>query len=50
MPNAATGQYATAITVIAVVMVVSLVLPLLARKRPQRERSKGYVQAGVRAA
>ena len=34
-----TGQYSTAITVIAIVMVVSLIAPLLAR-RPQREASK----------
>jgi OFA family oxalate/formate antiporter-like MFS transporter len=34
-----TGQYSTAITIIAIVMVVSLIAPLLAR-RPQRESSK----------
>jgi len=43
-----TGQYGTAITVIAVVMVVSLLLPLLAR-RPQAD-SEARLRAGVRAA
>jgi OFA family oxalate/formate antiporter-like MFS transporter len=42
-----TGQYGTAITVIAIVMVVSLLLPLLAR-RPQA--SEAGLRAGVRAA
>jgi MFS transporter, OFA family, oxalate/formate antiporter len=43
-----TGQYGTAILVIAIVMVISLVFPLIAR-RPQREAA-ARVPAGARVA
>jgi OFA family oxalate/formate antiporter-like MFS transporter len=43
-----TGQYSTAITVIAIVMVVSLIFPLIAR-RPRRE-AEDRVPVGARVA
>jgi OFA family oxalate/formate antiporter-like MFS transporter len=43
-----TGQYSTAITVIAIVMVVSLIFPLIAR-RPRRE-AEDRVSVGARVA
>jgi OFA family oxalate/formate antiporter-like MFS transporter len=41
-----TGQYSTAITIIAIVMVVSLIAPLLAR-RPQRDTA--VLRTGARS-
>ncbi len=35
-----TGQYREAIYIIAIVMVVSLILPILARKRPRRDATE----------
>jgi MFS transporter, OFA family, oxalate/formate antiporter len=42
-----TGSYGPAITVIAVVMLVSLILPLIARRPSREQRAVSAVTAGT---